>query len=122
MVQAEDNYILLQREKGSHPLRQSISTVGEKLRPCGFIRIHRSVLVNSSFVQEIRPGATGEYLLRARWTRIRRYAHLQKESQVPDSFLDQNRDISCRLTGPALSQCLSVCQYFSLSVLPAPTD
>jgi LytTr DNA-binding domain len=59
-------YVLLQREKGSHLLRESISTIAEKLRPYGFIRIHRSVLANTSFVQEIRPGITGEYLLRMR--------------------------------------------------------
>lgn len=66
VVQAEGNYVLLQREKGSNLLRESISDVAEKLKPYGFVRIHRSVLVNASFVEEIRPGATGEYLLRVR--------------------------------------------------------
>ncbi len=60
-VQAEGNYVLLQREAGSHLLRESISVMADKLRPYGFIRIHRSVLVNSAFVREIRPWATGEY-------------------------------------------------------------
>jgi len=45
-------------------LRESISTVAEKLKPYGFIRIHRSVLVNGSFVEEIQPWSTGEYVLR----------------------------------------------------------
>jgi two-component system LytT family response regulator len=65
-VQAEGNYVLLHREGGSDLLRESISNVAEKLRPYGFIRIHRSALVNASFVQEIRPCATGEYLLRVK--------------------------------------------------------
>jgi LytTr DNA-binding domain len=30
----------------------------------GFIRIHRSVLVNTSFVEELHPWTTGEYVLR----------------------------------------------------------
>src|SRR5271163_3922056 len=47
-VQADGNYVLLQRESTSYPLRESISTVAEKLEPHGFIRIHRSVLVNSA--------------------------------------------------------------------------
>jgi two-component system LytT family response regulator len=64
VVQAEGNYVLLQREAGSYLLRESISTIAEKLKPYGFVRIHRSVLVNASFVQEIRPCATGEYELR----------------------------------------------------------
>ncbi len=64
VVQAEGNYVLLQREAGSYLLRESISTIAEKLKPYGFVRIHRSVLVNASFVQEIRPCTTGEYELR----------------------------------------------------------
>lgn len=63
-VQAEGNYVLLQRECGSYLLRESISAMAEKLKPYGFIRIHRSVLVNSSFVEEIQPWMTGEYGLR----------------------------------------------------------
>jgi DNA-binding LytR/AlgR family response regulator len=65
-AQAEGNYVLLQREKGSDLLRESISAISEKLKPYGFIRIHRSVLVNAEFVQEIRPCPTGEYQLRLR--------------------------------------------------------
>jgi two-component system LytT family response regulator len=60
-VQAEGKNVLLQRESGSYFLRESISAVAEKLRPYGFIRIHRSVLVNAVFVEEIKPYSTGEY-------------------------------------------------------------
>jgi two-component system LytT family response regulator len=66
VVQAEGNYVLLQQQTGSYLLRESISTIAENLKPYGFVRIHRSVLVNASFVQEIRPCATGEYELRVR--------------------------------------------------------
>jgi hypothetical protein len=38
--------------------------MAEKLKPYGFIRIHRSVLVNGSYVEEIQPWPTGEYGLR----------------------------------------------------------
>ena len=65
-VEAQGNYVLLQQQSGSHLLRGSISTLAEKLEPYGFIRIHRSVLVNTSFVQELQPWATGEYILRMR--------------------------------------------------------
>jgi DNA-binding LytR/AlgR family response regulator len=63
-VQAEGNYVSLQRDASFYLLRESISVVAEKLEPHGFIRIHRSVLVNTSFVEEIRPYSTGEYGLR----------------------------------------------------------
>ncbi len=65
-VQAKGNYVLLQRDGSSYLLRESISAVAEKLEPQGFIRIHRSILVNTSFVQEIRPYSTGEYGLRVK--------------------------------------------------------
>jgi two-component system LytT family response regulator len=64
VVQAEGNYVLLERETGSHLLRESISVMAKKLKPYGFLQIHRSVLVNASFVEEIQPQATGEYGLR----------------------------------------------------------
>lgn len=63
-VQAEGNYVLLQWESGSHLLRESISVMEEKLKPYGFIRIHRSVVINGSFVEEIQPRLSGEYRLR----------------------------------------------------------
>lgn len=63
-VQAEGNYVLLHGAAESYSLRESISGVEEKLRPYGFIQIHRSVLVNASFVEEIKPCVTGEYSLR----------------------------------------------------------
>jgi len=63
-VEAQGNYVLLQGQSGSHLLRESISSVCEKLAPYGFIRIHRSVLVNGSYVQEIQPWTTGEYVIR----------------------------------------------------------
>jgi len=59
-VQAEGNYVSLQRESDSYLLRESISRVAEKLKPYGFIRIHRSALVNTSFVVEIKPYSTGK--------------------------------------------------------------
>jgi two-component system LytT family response regulator len=66
VVQAEGNYVLLQQESGSYLLRESISTIEEKLKPYGFVRIHRSALVNATYVQEIRPRTTGEYELRVK--------------------------------------------------------
>jgi two-component system LytT family response regulator len=64
VIRAEGNYVLLEKRSGSYLLRESISIVAEKLKLHGFIRIHRSVLVNTSFVEEIRPWPTGEYVLR----------------------------------------------------------
>ena len=65
-VKAEGNYVSLHRESDSYLLRESISVVAEKLKPYGFIRIHRSTLVNISFVVEIKPYSTGKYGLRVK--------------------------------------------------------
>jgi len=59
-VRAQGNYVLLQRNSGSFLLRESISDLAQKLRPYGFIRIHRSVVVNTSFVEEIKPYLSGQ--------------------------------------------------------------
>jgi two-component system LytT family response regulator len=65
-VLAEGNYVSLQQESRSYLLRETISVVAEKLEPFGFVRIHRSVIVNRAFVEEITPHPTGEYGLRIR--------------------------------------------------------
>jgi two-component system LytT family response regulator len=64
VIRAEGNYVLLEKRSGSYLLRESLSIIAEKLKPHGFIRIHRSLLVNTSFVEEIQPWTTGEYVLR----------------------------------------------------------
>ena len=63
-VHAEGNYVSFHRNSGSYLLRESISVMAEKLEPYGFIRIHRSVLVNRSCVEEIKLYPTGSYGLR----------------------------------------------------------
>jgi DNA-binding LytR/AlgR family response regulator len=65
-VEAEGNYVLLQHKSSAHMLRESISTIAEKLSRFGFVRIHRSFLVNAACVEEIQPLLTGEYVLRVK--------------------------------------------------------
>ncbi len=65
-VHAEGNYVCLQHGHNPHLLRESLSAIAEKLRPYGFIRIHRSVVVNTSTVEEIQALTTGEYRLRVK--------------------------------------------------------
>jgi two-component system, LytTR family, response regulator len=63
-ILAEGNHVLLQQASTSYRLRESISVAAEKLEPFGFIRIHRSVLVNTACVSEVKPNSKGEYGLR----------------------------------------------------------
>jgi two-component system LytT family response regulator len=66
-AEAQGNYVLLQQQKsGSYLLRETLAKLAETLGPHGFIRIHRSVLVNVAFVEAIEPGIGSEYILRTR--------------------------------------------------------
>jgi DNA-binding LytR/AlgR family response regulator len=84
-VQAEGNYVSLRYRPNPYLLRQSLSTMAEKLKPYGFIRIHRSVVVNTSAVEEIRPLPTGEYRLRIKGG---------KEYLVTRTYKDNLRDLA----------------------------
>jgi DNA-binding LytR/AlgR family response regulator len=66
-VEARNNYVRLQQQRTDEPpamLRVSISVLAERLQRYGFIRIHRSILVNGAHVLEIQPLPTGEYGIR----------------------------------------------------------
>jgi len=63
-LEAQGNYVLLRRKTRTDLLRESMSGVAEKLGPYGFVRIHRSVIINSAFVEEIQTTVTGDHMLR----------------------------------------------------------
>jgi DNA-binding LytR/AlgR family response regulator len=65
-VQAEGNYVSLRPRTKPYLVHASLSSMAEKLKPYGFIRIHRSVVVNISAVEQIQPLPTGEYRLRVK--------------------------------------------------------
>jgi DNA-binding LytR/AlgR family response regulator len=65
-VQAEGNYVSLRHLTNAYLVRESLSSMAEKLKAYGFTRIHRSVVVNISAVEEIQSLPTGEYRLRVR--------------------------------------------------------
>ena len=84
-VQAEGNYVSLRHQPNAYLLRESLSSMAEKLKPNGFIRIHRSVVVNISAVEEIQPLPTGEYRLRVKGG---------KEYLVTRTYKDNLRDLA----------------------------
>ncbi|WGL52812.1 LytTR family DNA-binding domain-containing protein [Nocardioides sp. BP30] len=53
-VEAQGDYSRLHTATGSHLVRLPISTLEERWRDTGFIRIHRSLLVSLHHVEEIR--------------------------------------------------------------------
>jgi DNA-binding LytR/AlgR family response regulator len=79
-VHAEGNYVMLRKESGSHLLRASISEMDGKLSRYGFIRIHRSVLVNRLFVEEMQPYPTGNYGLRLKGGKVYTVSRTYKQN------------------------------------------
>ena len=84
-LQAEGNYVSLRHRPNPYLLRESLSSMAEKLKPYGFIRIHRSVVVNISAVEEIQPLPTGEYRLRVKGG---------KEYLVTRTYRDNLKDLA----------------------------
>ena len=63
-VEARCNYVALRTLSAAHGLRRPISAVAENFEQYGFIRIHRSTIVNGRFVEEIRTSASGKMFVR----------------------------------------------------------
>jgi DNA-binding LytR/AlgR family response regulator len=103
-VQAEGNYVALRNRPNSYLLRESLSSMQEKLRPYGFVRIHRSVLVNASAVEEIQPLPSGAYRLRVKGG---------KDYLVTRTYKNNLSDLAQLWVGPELP-CLSGSQKISV--------
>lgn len=84
-VQAEGNYVSLRHGPHLYLLREGLTSMAEKLKPYGFIRIHRSVVVNISAVEEVQPLPTGEYSLRLK---------CGKEYFVTRTYKDNLKDLA----------------------------
>ena len=53
-VEAQGDYARLHTREGSHLIRSSLTTLETEWRSAGFVRIHRSLLVSLSHVEEVR--------------------------------------------------------------------
>jgi two-component system, LytTR family, response regulator len=60
-VKALGNYVALHVGKRSLLLRETVSAMEQRLAPHGFVRIHRSTLVNVQRVTELRSLTNGEF-------------------------------------------------------------
>lgn len=63
-AEARGNHVLLRLKSGTVSTRESLNEITAKLSQCGFLRVHRSHLINANEVQEVLPLPTGEYLLK----------------------------------------------------------
>jgi two-component system LytT family response regulator len=63
VAKAQGNYVALVHKSGSYLVRETMATAEQKLTPLGFVRIHRSILVNTTLVKDLRRDNTGTYVL-----------------------------------------------------------
>jgi DNA-binding LytR/AlgR family response regulator len=64
VARAEENYVALVHKSGAYLVRETLSTTEQKLISFGFVRIHRSILVNTTLVKDLRRDNAGRYVLR----------------------------------------------------------
>jgi two-component system LytT family response regulator len=62
-IGAEGNYARLHSGSRSHLLRETMSSLEEKLDPERFLRIHRSTIVNTDAIVELEPLFQGDYVV-----------------------------------------------------------
>lgn len=63
-VKAAGNYVELIIRDRTVLMRATLNDLAEQLRPSGFVRVHRSLLVNSLHVAAVRPGPRGRQLVK----------------------------------------------------------
>jgi two-component system LytT family response regulator len=62
-VEAYGNYVRVHHGTGAHLVRGTISGFEQHLRAYGFVRVHRSALVNISHVVSLEPVVSGDYTI-----------------------------------------------------------
>jgi two-component system, LytTR family, response regulator len=59
-IGAEGNYVRLSTATETHLLRETMAHLEERLDPRGFVRVHRSFIVNLKYVKEVRREGNGD--------------------------------------------------------------
>ncbi len=62
-LEAASNYVRLHVGQASYLTRSTMSEVEQKLAGSRFIRIHRSIIVNTDRIKEVRPCNSGEFIV-----------------------------------------------------------
>jgi len=63
-MEAAENYVQLHAGRANHLLHVAMNTIAKSLDPDVFLRIHRSIIVNTTRIKELQPaGPHGEYVI-----------------------------------------------------------
>src|SRR4051812_34018182 len=88
-VEGEREYVRLHVGRESHLIRQTMNAIEQVLNPFGFVRVHRSTIVNLDFVKEMMPLESGDYEVTMRDSKKLRMSRKYRaclQSLLRDSF------------------------------------
>jgi DNA-binding LytR/AlgR family response regulator len=63
-IKAERDYVRIHIGERTHLMRNTMSAISKSLNPAQFVRVHRSAIVNTAVVRQLRLGPTGAHVLR----------------------------------------------------------
>lgn len=76
-VESAGNYVTLRCGKQRHLVRETMANIESRLKPAGFARIHRTVIVNTERIASLKPHFHGDHVVHlkdgTRLTMSRRY-------------------------------------------------
>jgi two-component system LytT family response regulator len=61
-IEAAGNYLRLHAGRGTHLIRETMTTIEQRLDPAKFFRVHRSSIVNIDRVSALEPCPSGDYV------------------------------------------------------------
>ncbi|MFA5832464.1 MAG: LytTR family DNA-binding domain-containing protein [Bacteroidota bacterium] len=61
-LESDANYLKIHTLTDSHLLRDTMTNFSKKLDPAAFLRLHRTVIVNTEYIKELKPWFNDEYV------------------------------------------------------------
>lgn len=100
-LEATGNYVTVHAQGVPHLLRTTLGQLAQQLDPQRFLRIHRSLIVNSRQVQELLAWTHGEYLLK-----LLDGTHLTSSRSYTEDIQQfiQKKPFANKLNGPVRSR------------------
>ncbi|WP_202910565.1 LytR/AlgR family response regulator transcription factor [Hymenobacter sediminis] len=65
-LEAKGNYVAVHAGGQTHQVRATLGHLESRLDPQTFVRVHRSLIINTHYLQDLRPWTRGEYVLTMR--------------------------------------------------------
>jgi two-component system LytT family response regulator len=62
-ISAEENYVRICTGSETHLLRETMTSLEQRLDPKLFLRVHRSAIVNLRYVKEVRSESRGDFMV-----------------------------------------------------------